>query len=272
MRESTVRVLGLARGDIDRPSPPVLAQRRPGRERRRLDTWHPTDLVGQGRPHVRRLPLTRPVDVQQQNALRLESQRPVRQVPQRRGEQTGDEEHEETERHLPADQRAHETTVGVRVLVTLDAPSGVTADARRAGAIPNSTVTVSVSARLNATERQSTSSTNRIGSPIWASSETTNGAAHQAKRAPTTDAQIASSALRRAPAESAASAGANRHAQRHLAGASDGLSGEQVGDVRAGDEQHEHDEPGEDEQRTPECTLRAGCTASCGGEEDLLVK
>ena len=153
------------------------------------------------------------------------------------------------------------------------APSGLTADARRAGAIPNSTVTVSVNARLNAHR-----------APVEIE--------HQSNRLPDLG-QQRDDERRRPPGEEGAddrctdreqrafdehqldetpAPGANRHAQRHLASASDGLSSEQIGDIRAGDQQHEHDEPGEDEQRKTECTLRAGCSVSCGVEEDLLVQ
>ena len=247
---------GLARGHIDRPSPPVLAQRRPGGECRRLDTWHPTNLVGQGRPHVWRLPLTRPVDVQQQDALRLESQWPVRQVPQRRRKQTGDEEHEETERHLAADQRAHETTVDVRVVVALDGDERL--DGRRSQGRSDTK-------QHGDGQRQRQAERHRAPVEIE----------HQSNRLPDLG-QQRDDERRRPPGEDGAddrctdreqcafdehqldetpAPGANRHAQRHLASASDGLSREQIGDIRAGDQQHEHDESGEDEQRKTECTV-----------------
>ena len=222
---------------------------------------------------MKRLPLTRPVDVQQQQALRLESQWPIRQIPQRRGEQTGDEEHEETERHLPPDQRAHQTPVRVRVVVALDGAERL--DGRR----PQSG---SHTKQHRDGQRQRQAERHRSPVEIEHQSNRLSDLGQQRddkrRRPPREDGADNRCADREQRAfdehqlDETPSPGANRHAQRHLASASDGLSGEQIGDVRAGDQQHEHDEPGEDEQRTTECTLWTGCSASRGGRRIFSFK
>ena len=109
-----------------RRSPPVLTQRHPSREGNSLNARHGANPLADVCPHLRRLPARRPrarsaghVDLEQQQTLGVEPEGPVRQVSQRGREQPGCEDDEQTERHLHADQRAHEPAVSVRVVSDL---------------------------------------------------------------------------------------------------------------------------------------------------------
>ena len=91
--------------------------------------------------------------------------------------------------------------------------------------------------------------------------------------APAIDAHTASSrALGEDELNEPPASRADRHPQGHLLCARDGLSDEQVGHVRAGDEQHEDHERREDEHRNPECALQPGDAGPRRREQDLLVQ
>ena len=135
----------------------------------------------------------------------------------------------------------------------LRAVIGATLEARSAGATPNSAVVSSVRPAANARSRQSMRRSSCTGSSGDASMPTTAGAGDRGEEQ-AEDAR--GSGHERAFDEhllnQPAPAGADRQAQRHLALARRGAGQEQVGDVRAGDEEDQRRDRRQDPQRALE--------------------
>jgi hypothetical protein len=122
----------------------------------------------------------------------------------------------------------------------LSALAGLTAEARSAGARPNSSVTPRVSARPNPSTRQSAGriQAHRIVRRIDHADDERRGppgehAAERGRQKPSHGASTSTSCTRRQASR------ADRDAQRHLARPRRRLRRHQVGDVGAGDQQHQ---------------------------------
>src|ERR1700722_3608209 len=140
----------------------------------------------------------------------------------------------------------------------LSALAGLTVEARSAGAKPNRSVTPKASAMANPMPRQSAGSDRRSGLSGELILPTTNGADHHANNAPMAAARNASIGLSISTSCTSRPRG--------------GLSRHQVGDVSAGDQQHQRHQYTQSRERTAVIFLHIGDAGGGGLEQQRLFE